>query len=64
MMLLLLVKVIDKVVKWCTDAVTLAELTAAADTVTVDIGGATRTGFDFGGTATDDDIEIDFSQII
>ena len=54
----------DKVVlNGGTDAVTLTELTAAADTVTVDIGGATLTGFDFGGTATDDDIEIDFSQI-
>jgi len=54
----------DKVVlNGGTDAVTLTETTAAADTISVDIGGATLTGFDFGGTASDDNVEIDVSQI-
>jgi Ca2+-binding RTX toxin-like protein len=44
-----------------TDSISLAESTAAADTVTLDGGKATITSFDVGGTATDDDIKVDVS---
>jgi hypothetical protein len=46
-----------------TDSIALAESTAAVDTVLVNGGIATVTNFDFGGTATDDDIQIDISGI-
>jgi hypothetical protein len=46
-----------------TDSVSLGEATAAADVLLMNGGLTTVTGFDFGGTATDDNIQMDISGI-